>query len=109
MELAFSMYNLHEYLSKEGKNDLKWIHSKNKEEFVKKFQEKLENANDEVVENFTRIYLQLTPEDSFFHKKVNDEWILDKLDRFLFLKQLFSCHLHPLECSHYSLSKTITE
>ena len=90
MELAFSMYNLHEYLSKEGKNDLKWIHSKNKEEFVKKFQEKLENANDEVVENFTRIYLQLTPEDSFFHKKVNDEWILDKLDRFLFLKQLFS-------------------
>lgn len=56
LELALSVSCLNECLDQEGKKDLKWLYFKNKQEFVKKFKQKFENANNEVVTNFIRIY-----------------------------------------------------
>ena len=54
--MALSVSCLNECLDQEGKKDLKWLYFKNKQEFVKKFKQKFENANNEVVTNFIRIY-----------------------------------------------------
>ena len=79
LELALSVSCLNECLDQEGKKDLKWLYFKNKQEFVKKFKQKFENTNNEVVTNFIRIYWQPTFEDEFlFYNENGDEWKITK-------------------------------
>ena len=75
LELALLVSWLNECIDEEGKKDLKWLYFKNKQEFVKKFKQKFENPNSQLVANFIKIYLQPTPEDEFlFYNENGDEW-----------------------------------
>ena len=67
LENTLAINNLYEYKKKKGKHTLKWLYTKNKEAFTRKFKERFGNDK-AVLKNFVRIYLQadnlLTIDDS---------------------------------------------